>query len=49
MVSTNVHKKGKIVKDATGIFKGVVLKAEKCLREELCDDYKVYIIEVNND
>jgi hypothetical protein len=45
MVSTNDQKKSKIVKETTGIFKGVVLKADKSLKEELWNDYRVYTIE----
>ena len=48
MVSTNDQKKSKIVKGTTGIFKGVVLKADKSLKEELWNDYRVYTIESND-
>ncbi len=48
MVSANDHKKGKIVKETSGIFKDVVLKADKSLKEELWNDYKVYAIEAND-
>ncbi len=48
MVSTNDHKKGKIVKGTTAFFKGVVLKTGKLLKEELWNDYRVYTTEAND-
>jgi hypothetical protein len=47
MVSTN-DKKGEIVKGTTGIFKGVVLNADKCLKEELWNDNNLCTSDAND-
>lgn len=48
MVSTSDNKKGKNVKQfSSGLFKGVVLKDDNTLKEELWNDYIVYTVEAN--
>ena len=41
MVSTNDQKKDKVVKGTTGFFKGIILKENKYLKEEIWNNYKV--------
>ena len=48
MVSTNDQKKDKVVKGTTGFFKGIILKENKYLKEEIWNNYKVYTIEAND-
>jgi hypothetical protein len=48
MVSTNDHKKNKVVKRTTGKFKGVKLKENRSKKEEIWNGYKVFTVEAAN-
>jgi hypothetical protein len=45
MVSTNDHKKNKVVKGTTGKFKGIKLKENKSVKEEIWNGFKVFTVE----
>jgi hypothetical protein len=45
MVSTNDHKKNKVVKGTTGKFKGIRLKENKSFKVEIWNGFKVFTVE----